>query len=232
MSANERPLFRNVLLIEDEPALAATLEVALKPFSEQLPKHALNLQDARKIFRAEPIEFVVIDRQLPDGDGVDFCQEIRSKGFKGMILFLTARGAIEDRVQGLKSGADDYLAKPFSLEELKARIEALARRKPEFVPPRAVELWTIDETSLSIDGPIGQVVLTPLEFKMVKHLMDADGAIVSREQLLRDVWGFRFLPQTRTVDYFMGRLRKKFEQDPENPAHFLTVRGAGYKFKK
>lgn len=227
--------FRKVLLVEDEPALAEAMKIALKKTPIGDLAHALTLKKARELFNPRETDLVILDRNLPDGDGIGFCEEIREQGFLGAILFLTARGNIEDRVGGLNAGADDYLPKPFSWEELNARISALFRRmRPQLERARsensARKTWEIDAERLRILGPKGWVTLTPLEFKLAIHLVNAKGAIVSREELLKEVWGFRFLPKTRTVDYFMGRLRKRFETDPDQPKHFLTVRGAGYRF--
>jgi DNA-binding response OmpR family regulator len=220
-----------VFLLEDEESLLQTIEIALHQLGATSITSCTTIQKAIKKVESESYDFFLIDRQLPDGDGLDFCKLLRKNGFKGSILFLTARGLVNEKVDGLLSGADDYLPKPFSWDELKARIFSLTRRNPP-TEKITVNLWSIDENLLSINGPKGNIRLTPLEFKMVLHLISASGTIVSREELLREVWGFRFLPKTRTVDYFMGRIRKNFEIDPENPKHFLTVRGAGYQFKK
>jgi DNA-binding response OmpR family regulator len=178
---------------------------------------------------------IVLDRTLPDGDGLSLCKRLRSSAstFKGMIMMLTARGETADRISGFNAGADDYLPKPFSWPELEARIRALFRRSgPEAkAAPIANQLWTLDEGKLRILGPNGWVTLTPLEFKLACKLIQAHGAIVSREELLKDVWGFTLLPKTRTVDHFLGRLRKYFELNADEPRHFLTVRGAGYRFE-
>lgn len=214
--------FNKVLLIEDEPELATTLKIGLRQLGLEV-QHAPTLQSARTF---DPPEFVLLDRMLPDGDGIDFCAELRARGFTGSIMILTARNQVEERVDGLNSGADDYLCKPFSWEELEARIRALDRR----LAP-APKVWKRDLERLRVHGPKGWVQLTPLEFKLAIRLMDAGGGIVSREDLLKEVWGFTLIPKTRTVDHFMSRLRKHFEENPENPKHFLTVRGAGYRFE-
>lgn len=233
-------IFRRALLVEDEGNLAVALAIALEKLGiEVLQASTLALAREALGGELEP-ELVLLDRQLPDGEGLDLCRELRERGYSGLILVLTAAGQVEERVEGLNTGADDYLAKPFSWQELEARVKALARRgspgramerlveHPESPAPR----WTLDEARLRImgPGPKGWIELTPLEFKLASKLISASGAIVSRKELLQDVWGFKFLPQTRTVDHFLGRLRKHFELDPEDPRHFLTVRGAGYRF--
>lgn len=230
-------IFSDALLVEDESNLARALSIALKKLGIRA-RHVSNVQQAREAFAgAEIPELVVLDRRLPDGDGTEFCVELRASGYQGSILMLTAAGETEDRVQGLNAGADDYLPKPFSWNELEARIRALARRKAYLSPPQASlaqpdpQLWTMDEQRLRIRALKDWVELTPLEFKLAAHLIRAKGAIISREELLKEVWGFSLLPKTRTVDHFLGRLRKLFEQDPENPKHFLTIRGAGYRFR-
>jgi DNA-binding response OmpR family regulator len=228
---NSIPLFSSALLVEDEPSLITTLEVALKKIG--IPtKSVSTLADARlKIAQFTP-EFILLDRTLPDGDGLSLCESLRKENYSGTILILTASGQIEDRVQGLNRGADDYLPKPFSWEELEARIRALARRKSAFLPgEEQSQLWMIDESQLKIFGPKGWITLTPLEFKLAACLIHEKKKIISRNDLLKDVWGFTLLPKTRTVDHFLGRLRKYFEENPEEPRHFLTIRGAGYKFE-
>ncbi len=232
--------FGKVLLVEDERNLAETLKIALKKLGITDLVQATTLQEARAALDKMTPELIILDRTLPDGDGLELCREIRNAGSRVFILILTARGQIQDRVEGLRGGADDYLPKPFSWEELGARVEALSRRRVEPAPSEVARpatailaVWTLDEGQLRILAPTHLwVTLTPLEFKLARHLIDADGDIVSRETLLKAVWGFTLLPKTRTVDHFLGRLRKLFEKNPEEPAHFLTVRGAGYRFQK
>jgi DNA-binding response OmpR family regulator len=231
-------LFASALLVEDEPHLADTLKIALRKL--EIPsRHATTLAAAREKLAAAPAEFVLLDRALPDGDGLALCEELRAEGFEGTILMLTAQGQVDARVQGLDAGADDYLAKPFSWTELEARIRALSRRRRPLAPvagsersSESIELWSVEPDRLRILGPAGWVELTPLEFKLASKLIQAGGAIITRDELLKDVWGFTLLPKTRTVDHFLGRLRKRFERNPEEPDHFLTVRGAGYRFQR
>jgi DNA-binding response OmpR family regulator len=229
-------LFSYALLVEDERNLGVALEIALRKLGIR-SDHAQTLTQARE-FLENPqylYDLIVLDRNLPDGDGLSLCAWLRNEGYSGTILILTAAGDTEDRILGLNEGADDYLPKPFSWEELEARVRALSRRrapltgKPgKMTPPVR---WQIDEARLRIHGPNGWIELTPLEFKLAIKLIEAKGTIVSRDDLLKDVWGFTLLPKTRTVDHFLGRLRKHFEKNPEEPKHFLTVRGAGYRFE-
>lgn len=225
-------MFSSALLVEDELNLAQAIEIALNKMNIKVV-HTSTLNGARKNLKAQSPSLIVLDLNLPDGDGMDYCVELRKSGFSGAILMLTARGQIEDRVSGLMKGADDYLSKPFSWEELQARIFALARRFTE--PSKENQndpLWEKDPSRLRVFGPLGWVELTPLEYKLVNYLMTSSPAIVSREDLLREVWGFSTAPKTRTVDNFLGRLRKAFETNPDEPTHFLTVRGAGYRFER
>lgn len=228
-------VFHSALLVEDELNLGQALEVALSRLCSTT-RRATTLEQARARLKEETADFILLDRQLPDGDGILLCDELRHRGFHGCILMLTASGDTDARIEGLRAGADDYLPKPFSWEELEARIHALGRRKQAYhaagsAASSTSSLWERDETRLRIHGPSGWVELTPLEFKLACHLIQAKGAIVSREELLKEVWGFHLLPKTRTVDFFLSRLRKHFEQNPEEPRHFLTIRGAGYRFQ-
>lgn len=227
MNTSQVP-FESALLVEDEPNLATALQVALRKLGVPTT-HASTLASANQALQMKTFEFILLDRALPDGDGLKLCSSLRATGYQGTILILTASGQMEDRVLGLNEGADDYLPKPFSWEELEARVKALARRKPAFKTHSP--LWETDESSLQILGNRGWVRLTPLEFKLASHLIQKAENIVSRSSLLKEVWGFSLLPQTRTVDHFLGRLRKHFEENPEKPKHFLTIRGAGYKFQ-
>jgi DNA-binding response OmpR family regulator len=225
-------IFLSALLVEDEPNLATALQVAMRKL--EIPTaYAPTLSAAREYLLNKQPEFILLDRTLPDGDGLELCTALRKTNYRGTILILTASGQIEDRVQGLNSGADDYLPKPFSWEELEARIRALARRKTSFhAIKNAPLLWELDHSMLRVLGPKGWVELTPLEFKLAARLIQSKDRILTRDDLLKDVWGFTLLPKTRTVDHFLGRLRKHFEENPEEPKHFLTIRGAGYRFSE
>jgi two-component system alkaline phosphatase synthesis response regulator PhoP len=224
------PGFRLALLVEDEAALAQAIALALGKLG--IPhRHVTLLSEAERMVWSESPDLILLDRMLPDGEGLELCRKLRDQGYAGSILVLSALGDATERVEGLEIGADDYLPKPFSWEELSARVRALARRRPPAAAAAtSTPLWSLDADRLRVLGPKGWVEVTQLEFKLLGHLIAAPGAALSREELLKDVWGFQWLPKTRTVDFFMGRLRKNFELDPDNPSHFVTVRGIGYRF--
>lgn len=233
MSEQPKETFRSALLVEDEPSLSEAIRIALRKMRIE-PLWVTSLKDAREAFEKVPPELILLDRSLPDGEGLEWCRTLRKKGYAGMILVLTAKGDVAERVTGLDSGADDYLPKPFSWNEFEARVKALARRKrPSSRPePERDALWRCDPDRNRVLGPKGWVELTALEYKLVSFLIESEGKIIPREELLKKVWGFQLLPRTRTVDLFMSRIRKWFERDPENPRYFVTVRGSGYRFDR
>lgn len=225
--------FESVLLIEDEKNLTEALRIALRKMGVECVAVS-TLEDAREAFARIRPELILLDRSLPDGEGLSFCRELRDRKYSGMILVLTAKGEVDERVSGFESGADDYLPKPFSWLELEARIRALSRRRSgaSSANAEALSLWTLDPNRKRVMGPKGWVALTALEYKLVTFLIEQEGKVIPREELLKKVWGFQLLPRTRTVDLFMSRIRKWFEIDPENPRHFLTERGSGYRFER
>jgi two-component system catabolic regulation response regulator CreB len=172
-------LFTSALLVEDELHLADTLKIAMRKLKIPV-RHATTLESARTELRLHTAEFILLDRALPDGDGLDLCRELRENGYAGTVLVLTASGQTEDRVRGLNAGADDYLSKPFSWEELEARIRALSRRRHVFAPlstsaahsTTEKPLWKMDQDRLKICGNRGWVELTPLEFKLASKPLE------------------------------------------------------------
>jgi DNA-binding response OmpR family regulator len=224
-----------VLLLEDEIELGKTLKLSIERMLTIEVHWCRTLGEVREWMKSPKTGYQwvgVFDRMLPDGDSLSLCREIRAHEtlHEVPLLILSARGEVEDRVAGLRHGADDYLPKPFHLTELQARIESLFRRASTLLVEVSKNLWHREPSHLTIHGPLGTVKLTSLEYKMACYLMDRPGELVSREELLKEVWGFSLLPKTRTVDQFLGRLRKFFEKDPERPLHFRTVRGMGYRF--
>lgn len=222
------PLFSHALLVEDEPAFARVLLHALHEMNIPV-RHAADLREARKILKSQTVDLILLDRNLPDGDGLSLLSQLPSA--RPAVLVLSARGELDDRVTGLNQGADDYLPKPFRLEEFEARLKAIARRvRP--IPETPQPLWTIDLDRSRVFGPRGWQELTPLELKFFRILSENADKIVPRRKLLTEVWGMSLLTRTRSVDQFLARLRKYFELHPEDPQHFLTYRGQGYLFKR
>ena len=189
---------------------------------------------------AEDYDLVVLDVMLPHMDGFAVCRALREQGKSTPVLFLTARGDPQDRVRGLEAGGDDYLTKPFHLDEFLLRVRAILRRwewykRSTSQPAAGTNLrFAGNEVNFrtfqahSWDGSVH--TLTEKEAMILKVLSEHADAVVTRDDLLEKVWGYEVYPSTRTVDNFILRLRKIFERDPHNPIHFLTVRGVGYRF--
>ncbi len=223
-----------LLVVEDEAHLAFGLQTNFELEGFQVDV-AENLRQARDRLRPDHgYGLVVLDVMLPDGLGFELCQELRDRGDFTPVLALTALGHIEDRVTGLEAGADDYLTKPFELDELLARVRALIRRQRWHAP--ALEARTsfgrvsvdFERHEVSVDGE--PVQLTALELDLLRYFVHHPGRVVSRKELLVEVWKLADWPNTRTVDNFILRLRRHFERDPARPVHFQSVRGAGYRF--
>jgi two-component system alkaline phosphatase synthesis response regulator PhoP len=217
-----------ILLVEDELRLGDTIKLSLEKMGFECV-WVKTLKNAVQILKEQKFGVAVVDWNLPDGEGIELLRHPKRNSL--MMMILSSKSSVEERVEGLKRGADDYLPKPFSFHELEARIRALLRRKPEFMKEDAASTgWSLNESTLQVSSPQGTRELTPLEFKFLNYLFERQGTIVSKDRLLRDVWGFSLLPKTRTVDYVITNLRKYFEPDPESPKHLLTIRGAGVKF--
>ena len=184
-------------------------------------------------------DLVLLDVMLPHVDGYTVCRTLRERGDNTPVLFLTARGDPQDRIDGLEAGGDDYLAKPFHLQEFLLRVRAILRRREWYqsasAPPSGATLRfggnEVDFRAFRARSWNGETQeLTEKEAMILKVLAECPGEIVSREDLLERVWGYDVFPSTRTVDNFILRLRKRFERDPAAPRHFLTVWGVGYRF--
>ena len=223
----------NILLVEDEPGLVLTLSDRLR--SEGYKVEAVQDGNAA-VERAIRDHFgiIILDVMLPGKDGFEVCQELRQRGLTTPILMLTARTQVSDKVKGLKIGADDYLAKPFEMAELLARLEALLRRGnrsgdggPDFYEfgPLRIDMR---RSEVFRDGVA--TVLSTKEFQLLRYLVEHRGHTLTREELLKDVWGYASAPTTRTVDVHVAWLRQKLESDPKQPKYIITVHGQGYKF--
>lgn len=222
-----------ILLVEDEPGLIITLTDRLTS-EGYVVETASDGEVAFERGLNEVFDAIILDVMLPRKNGFDVCRDLRQKNVKTPIIMLTARGEVVDKVVGLKLGADDYLTKPFEVLELLARIEALLRRAPasSSSSPDTYQFGPVhvDFRRVEVDREGKPVELSSLEFKLLHYLIDHRGAVISRDQLLDEVWGYDAMPSTRTVDVHVAWLRQKIEINPRRPQFILTVHGLGYKF--
>jgi two-component system alkaline phosphatase synthesis response regulator PhoP len=222
-----------ILLVEDEPSLVLTLTDRLT--AEGYAVEAVeNGEEGLDLALHGAYDLVLLDVMLPGKNGFDVCRDLRRGGVETPVLMLTARGQVVDRVVGLKLGADDYLTKPFDFAELSARIEALLRRSRT---PIAARTGSYRVGDVEVDFTRGEVrrngepvELTALEYKLLVYFVEHRGRVLTREQLLDEVWGYDATPVSRTVDVHVAALRQKIEGDPKRPAFLLTVHGRGYRF--
>ena len=224
---------KRLLLVEDEPGLVMTLSDLLTAEGYQV-ETAGDGQTALNMAGQNIFSLIVLDVMLPVKNGFDVCRDLRQQGIRTPVLMLTARGQLVDKLLGLKLGADDYLTKPFEPLELLARVEALLRRvQTELTRSDAVFKFgsaTVDFRTTQVRFHGRPIELSAREFQLLRHFIQNIGTTLSREKLLREVWEYEAEIQTRTVDVHVALLRQKLENDPKNPAHFLTVRGLGYRF--
>jgi two-component system OmpR family response regulator len=235
-----------ILVVEDEEHLAIGIKFNLEAEGFSVT----TVGDGQAAVEAmasstPPIDLVVLDIMLPGMSGYAVCEAIRAKGDAVPIVMLTARTLVEDRIRGFDSGTDIYLQKPFDIDELISIVRSLVARRGRGQPAAsgAVEppagrdeaVYRFGDCEVNFDtweARSGEkpVRLTNLEMKLLKYLVEHEGVVVSRNELLEKVWGMTHAPTTRTVDTFMLNLRKYFEKDPSRPVHFLSVRGTGYRF--
>jgi two-component system alkaline phosphatase synthesis response regulator PhoP len=223
----------SVLFVEDEEALRMTVGDRLRSEGYIVDCAADGDEGLEKATQL-PFDLIILDLMLPDRDGLSICHELRQAGLITPLLMLTARGQTDDKILGLKTGADDYVTKPFNMQELVARIEALLRRAPTGSPAhRGVYQFAtirVDRRATEVTRDGKPVNLSVREFQLLKYLIENAGATVSREQLLIDVWGYNGKIFTRTVDVHIASLRQKLESDPKRPTIIQTVQRVGYKF--
>jgi DNA-binding response OmpR family regulator len=225
---------KNILLIEDDPAILNGLTEALKAEYYNVSS-ASDGESGYKLAKRNNYDLIVLDLMLPFKDGFEICRDLRKEGLPTPIIMLTSKKEEIDKVIGLEIGADDYLTKPFSLKELLARIKAVLRRSQ-------VSVFEVEEI---IFGDINMnfkkqeafkgrvnVKLSSTEFRIIKYFLQHEGEVITRTQFLDEVWGYDAFPTTRTVDNYILSIRKKLEDDPANPHHFLTMHSAGYKFQR
>lgn len=222
-----------ILLVEDEESLRETLKLNLELENYEVVASP-NGKDALKRFREQHFDLLMLDVMLPEVDGFQIAEQVRLTNSDVPIMMLTAKDASADRITGLKKGADDYLTKPFVLEELLLRVQKLIKRTSKS-PENTPDIYEFDGNQVNFAtyeaaGVNGNVHLTKKEAMLLKLLVDRKNEVVSRQQILQSVWGYDVYPSTRTIDNFILSFRKYFEREPHDPKHFLSIRGVGYKF--
>jgi len=230
---------KHILLVEDEEHLLKTIQLNLE-LEGYAVTPAITGIEALKVFRTSstPIDLVILDVMLPEINGFDVCEEIRKENTQLPVIFLTAKSSGSERVQGLKLGADDYLTKPFNLEELLLRVQILLRRNNTPVAEKQLELYTFGDNEINfityeIKGVDKKTMeITKREIALLKLLIKRIGEVVSREEILDEVWGTDVFPSSRTIDNYILAFRKYFEINQKEPQHFHSIRGVGYKFTK
>lgn len=217
-----------LLLVEDDADVAAYVKRALTEAGHTVD-HAATGRSGLMLAAGEPYDVIVLDRMLPAPDGLTILRTLRASGIQTPVLLLTALGGIDDRVEGLEAGGDDYLVKPFAMAELVARLNALARRPPaqEIVTALRVADLEIDLLKRSVSRGGARIELQPREFRLLEYLLRNAGRVVTRTMLLENVWDFHFDPKTNIVETHVSRLRAKIGRGVA-PELIHTVRGAGY----
>ncbi|MDY0190278.1 MAG: response regulator transcription factor [Desulfuromonas sp.] len=228
----------NILLVEDELHIAQGLIFNLQQEGYQVI-HCVTAEEAIAQLNQHQFSLAILDRMLPGKvDGLALCNHIRQSNHQLPILMLTAMNRDQDRIDGLLEGADDYVAKPFVLNELLLRIAGMLRRSTWYrttIPPQdsySFGPYIVNLASGTVSGTEHDIQLTELEIKMLRVFFNHEGEVLSRAFLLKAVWALDPDTETRTLDNFIVRLRKYFEVDPSNPQYFTTVRGRGYRFHR
>ncbi len=225
-----------ILLVEDEDNLRTAIRINLEMEGYEVVQATTGTEAVKK-FGSERINMIVLDVMLPQMDGFQVCEQIRLKNTEVPILFLTAKDSNQDKVTGLKLGGDDYMTKPFNLEEFILRVKILVKHSMRATKKGTKEINSfrfgsneINFSTLEAKTKIGKMQLTQKESMLLKLLVDRRNEVVSREQILQTVWGYDVYPSTRTIDNFILSFRKYFERDPREPQYFHSIRGIGYKF--
>ncbi len=222
----------NILLVEDEEALRITLGDRLRSEGYVVDFAADGNEGFDKATRL-PFDLIILDIMLPRRNGFDVCRDIRQAGLATPILLLTARVQTAEKVVGLKLGADDYVTKPFEPMELMARVEALLRRAPVQSKQGIIHVGTVvlDTRAIRVTQEGKPVYLSSREFELLQYFLEHAGATLSRDEILKEVWGYDAGTLTRTVDVHVASLRQKLERDPKHPQLIITVPGIGYRFE-
>lgn len=225
------PNQHRIAVIEDDESVrrSLVLNLELEGFT------VLTAEDGEAgvaLVNTEQPDLILLDVMMPKKDGLQTCKELRNSGISTPLILLTARSAEVDKVLGLELGADDYLAKPFGMLELIARVKALLRRVQG---SKVVDKVSFDDVIIDFKAYKAERAQSPLElsareYRLLQYLIAKSGVVVTRDELLDEVWGYNSYPSTRTVDNHIARLRQKIEPNAEEPTHILTVHGVGYKF--
>ncbi len=223
-----------ILLVEDEDHIRENLKLNLELEDYEVVA-VPDGSKAVKAFNEQRFNLVILDVMLPEMDGFDVCEQIRLTDLETPILFLTAKDTSQDKIKGLKTGGDDYMTKPFNLEELLLRVKNLLKRSAKLYEDGSFTEYEfggnkINFATYEANSVTGQLKLTSKEMKLLKLLIDRKNEVVSRQHILQTVWGYDVYPSTRTIDNFILAFRKYFEKDPKNPTYFHSIRGVGYKF--
>lgn len=222
-----------ILLVEDEESIRELLLLNLQLEGYEIVA-CVNGKEALERFGHEHFDLVLLDIMLPEIDGLQLCERMRLLHVDVPIIFLTAKDTAQDRIAGLRKGADDYITKPFHLEELLLRVQILLRRTHKGTV-NSFDSYEfdgnfIDFKNYEATGKQGKMQLTKKEAMLLKLLIERKGEVISRQQILQSVWGYDVYPSTRTIDNFILSFRKYFEDDPKKPRFFHSIRGVGYKF--
>ncbi len=231
MSIVESPV-QKILVVEDEPAIREGIKDTLE-LEDYEVMTAADGQEGLKLALSHDPDLVLLDVMMPKLSGFDVLRKLRENRIRGGIIMLTAKKAEEDKVRGLKLGADDYVTKPFSVVELLARVQAVLRRtEPPSDPLSDVRFQDVSVNFESLEGTKGNrpLDLSPRHFKILRLFVENPGRVISRNELLDKVWGYDNFPTTRTVDNHIVQLRKQIEDVPSEPKIITSVRGVGYKF--
>ncbi len=221
-----------ILVVEDDDTLAQVLRKTLESEGYTVTL-ARDGRTALDLGRQANLQMIILDLMLPRMSGLEVCQRLRSENIHTPIIMLTARGLDTDKVFGLRLGADDYLTKPFNIDELLARIEAVKRRTTQVAPPSqrvTVGDLAIDFQRMSVSKAGRKLDLSSREFQVLECLFHQAGQTVDREKIYQVVWGYDTAVTNRTIDFHIARLRSKLEDNPKDPRYILTVHGSGYRF--
>jgi two-component system phosphate regulon response regulator PhoB len=224
----------NILIVEDEAALVAMLRYNLEREGFRVAEASDGEEALLSVAENKP-DLILLDWMLPHLSGIDFCRQLRrGAGTRDIpIIIVTARGEESDKIRGLNTGADDYVTKPFSPQELVARVRAVLRRSRPALGDAVLRHGglSMDLAAHRVRRNGRDVHLGPTEFRLLRHFLEHPGRVFSREQLLDRVWGYGYFGDGRLVDVHVRRLRTKVEKDPANPRHVVTVRGLGYRLQ-